>query len=65
MRRKRGEQGADSAVLVQARKRIASATETWSALAGGDTNRLKAVTDQAGFVQRCSDYRSIPDALEG
>jgi len=40
----------DPAVLVQARKRIAAATETWSALAGGDTNRLKAVSDQFGAV---------------
>ncbi len=36
----------DPAVLVQARKRIATATETWSALAGGDTNRLKVIADQ-------------------
>ena len=40
----------DPALLVQARKRIASATETWSSLAGGDTNRLKVVTDQFGAV---------------
>ena len=40
----------DPAVLVQARKRIASATETWSALAGGDTNRFKVVTDQFSAV---------------
>ncbi len=40
----------DPAVLVQARKRIASATETWSALAGGDTNRLKVITDQFNAV---------------
>ena len=40
----------DPALLVQARKRIASATETWSALAGGDTNRLKAASDQFGAV---------------
>ena len=40
----------DPAVLVQARKRIASATETWSALAGGDTNRFKNVTDQFNAV---------------
>ncbi len=40
----------DPALLVQARKRIASATETWSALAGGDTNRLKVATDQFGLV---------------
>ena len=40
----------DPAVLLQARKRIATATETWSALAGGDTNRLKMVSDQFGAV---------------
>ena len=40
----------DPALLVQARKRIASATETWAALAGGDTNRLKAATDQFAGV---------------
>ena len=40
----------DPAVLVQVRKRIATATETWSALAGGDTNRLKAVHDQFAMV---------------
>jgi chemosensory pili system protein ChpA (sensor histidine kinase/response regulator) len=40
----------DPAVLVQARKRITTATETWSALAGGDTNRLKVVSDQFGAV---------------
>jgi chemosensory pili system protein ChpA (sensor histidine kinase/response regulator) len=36
----------DPSVLVQARKRIATATETWSALSGGDTNRLKVVSEQ-------------------
>ncbi len=40
----------DPALLVQTRKRIAAATETWSALAGGDTNRLKVATDQFGLV---------------
>lgn len=40
----------DPAVLVQARKRISTATETWSALAGGDTNRLKQASDQFGAV---------------
>lgn len=40
----------DPALLVQARRRIASATETWSALAGGETNRLKAATDQFALV---------------
>jgi chemosensory pili system protein ChpA (sensor histidine kinase/response regulator) len=36
----------DPAVLAQARKRIATATETWSALSGGDTHRLKVVSEQ-------------------
>jgi len=40
----------DPALLVQARKRIATATETWSALSGGDTNRLKVVAEQFGQV---------------
>lgn len=40
----------DPSVLVQARKRIATATETWSALAGGDTNRLKVVGEQFAAV---------------
>jgi chemosensory pili system protein ChpA (sensor histidine kinase/response regulator) len=40
----------DPALLVQARKRIAAATETWSALAGGDTNRLKMAVEQFGAV---------------
>jgi chemosensory pili system protein ChpA (sensor histidine kinase/response regulator) len=40
----------DPALLVQVRKRIATATETWSALAGGDTNRLKVVADQFNLV---------------
>jgi chemosensory pili system protein ChpA (sensor histidine kinase/response regulator) len=40
----------DPAVLVQARKRIATATETWSALSGGDINRLKVVSEQFTLV---------------
>jgi chemosensory pili system protein ChpA (sensor histidine kinase/response regulator) len=36
----------DPALLTLARKRIASAAETWSALAGGDTNRLKIASEQ-------------------
>ena len=40
----------DPAVLVQARKRIATATETWSSLSGGDINRLKVVSDQFAQV---------------
>ena len=40
----------DPAWLVQARKRIAAATETWSALSGGDTARLKVVAEQFSLV---------------
>jgi chemosensory pili system protein ChpA (sensor histidine kinase/response regulator) len=40
----------DPSLMVLARKRIAAAAETWSALAGGDTNRLKVVLDQFGAV---------------
>jgi chemosensory pili system protein ChpA (sensor histidine kinase/response regulator) len=40
----------DPALLVLARKRIASAAETWSGLAGGDTNRLKMAGEQFGAV---------------
>jgi chemosensory pili system protein ChpA (sensor histidine kinase/response regulator) len=40
----------DPALLVLARKRIASAAETWSALAGGDTNRLKTAGEQFAAV---------------
>ncbi len=40
----------DPALLVQMRKRVATATETWSALAGGDTNRIKLVTEQFNVV---------------
>jgi chemosensory pili system protein ChpA (sensor histidine kinase/response regulator) len=63
----------DPALLVQARKRIASATETWSALAGGDTNRLKVVSEQFGAVAEsvvklhpeCADLaRALNQAIE-
>ena len=40
----------DPAQLVQARKRIATAAETWSALAGGDLQRLDAATEQFANV---------------
>ncbi|MBI2751584.1 MAG: Hpt domain-containing protein [Burkholderiales bacterium] len=40
----------DPALMVLARKRIAAAAETWSALAGGDTNRLKVAAEQFGAV---------------
>ena len=36
----------DPALLVLARKRIASAAETWSGLAGGDTHRIKVASEQ-------------------
>lgn len=40
----------DPAMLVLARKRIAAASETWSALAGGDVNRLKTAAEQFSAV---------------
>ena len=40
----------DPVMLVQARKRIAAAKETWTALAGGDTQKFKSVGDQFGLV---------------
>jgi chemosensory pili system protein ChpA (sensor histidine kinase/response regulator) len=40
----------DPALLAQARKRIASAKETWSALSAGDVSKFKAVSDQFGLV---------------
>lgn len=40
----------DPAVLALARKRIASAAETWSALVGGDKSKLKAAVDQFSLV---------------
>ncbi len=40
----------DPAVLAQARKRIASATETWATLAGGDTSRIKTASEQFAAV---------------
>jgi len=40
----------DPVLLTQARKRIAAAAETWSALAGGDRHKLKAAADQFNLV---------------
>lgn len=63
----------DPALLVQARKRIAAATETWSALSGGDTNRLKVASDQFSLVTdsvlklhpECGDLvRALSKAIE-
>ncbi|WP_250207774.1 Hpt domain-containing protein [Curvibacter sp. CHRR-16] len=40
----------DPTVLATARKRITTAAETWSALAGGDVQRLKQAADQFASV---------------
>jgi len=40
----------DPALLEQARKRMGAATEIWSALAGGDINKLKPAVDQFTLV---------------
>jgi chemosensory pili system protein ChpA (sensor histidine kinase/response regulator) len=40
----------DPALLAQARKRIVSAKEAWSSLAGGDSSKFKAVGDQFSLV---------------
>ena len=52
----------DPAVLAQARKRIAAATETWSALAGGDRNKLKPAADQFSLV--CDSIRKLHPGSE-
>lgn len=40
----------DPAVLVQARKRIAAAAETWSGVAGGDRSKIKSMVEQFAQV---------------
>ncbi len=40
----------DPAVLVQARKRVETAKESWSALSGGDVAKLRTVADQFNLV---------------
>ena len=40
----------DPALLAQARKRIVSAKETWSALSAGDVSKFKVVVDQFSLV---------------
>ena len=40
----------DPAVLVQARKRINAAKESWSLFSGGDVNRARQVVDQFGLI---------------
>ncbi|MES2609496.1 MAG: Hpt domain-containing protein [Pseudomonadota bacterium] len=52
----------DPSVLAQARKRIAAATETWSALAGGDRNKIKPAADQFSLV--CDSLRKLSPGSE-
>ncbi|SEQ91983.1 Hpt domain-containing protein, partial [Giesbergeria anulus] len=52
----------DPTVLAQARKRIATATETWSSLAGGDRNKLKPASDQFSLV--CDSLRKLHPSSE-
>ena len=40
----------DPALLVQARKRIHAAKETWSLFSGGDVSRARQVQDQIGLI---------------
>jgi chemosensory pili system protein ChpA (sensor histidine kinase/response regulator) len=40
----------DPALLVQARKRISAAKESWSALTAGETSKLRAVSDQFALI---------------
>ena len=58
----------DPAVLAQARRRIESVKESWSALAGGDMARQKACVDQFGLVVESlnklhANGRPLADAL--
>ena len=53
----------DPALLVLTRKRIAAAAETWSALAGGDTHRLKVASEQFGVLAE-SMVKLHPEASE-
>ena len=50
------------ALLAQTRKRIAAATETWSALAGGDRNKIKPAADQFSLV--CDSLRKLNPGSE-
>ncbi|WP_159911294.1 Hpt domain-containing protein [Pantoea sp. 18069] len=51
----------DPALLAQARKRVATATECWSALAGGDRSKIKPVVEQFGQV--CDSLNKLyPDS---
>ncbi|WP_284336954.1 Hpt domain-containing protein [Comamonas sp. NoAH] len=51
----------DPALLAQARKRIAAATEIWSSLAGGDAHKIKPAVDQ--FTLVCESLTKLhPDS---
>jgi len=63
----------DPALLVLARKRIAAAAETWSALAGGDTHRIKMAGEQFNSLadsmlklhaESASLARALTDAVD-
>jgi len=53
----------DPSLLAQARKRIATAAEIWSALAGGDRAKLKPAADQFSLV--CDSLRKLLPGSEG
>ena len=53
----------DPALLAQARKRIAAATETWAALAGGETDRIKQASEQFAAVAE-SMQKLHPESAE-
>ena len=53
----------DPAQLTQTRRRITAATETWSALAGGDLGRLKSVVEQFASLTE-SALRLHPESAE-
>ena len=51
----------DPAMLAQAKKRIATVTETWSSVAGGDRNKLRPAADQFSLV--CDSLNKLrPDS---
>ena len=51
----------DPATLAQAKKRIATVTETWSSVAGGDRNKLRPAADQFSLV--CDSLNKLrPDS---
>ena len=55
----------DPALLSQARKRIATAKETWSSLSGGDVNKLKGVGEQFNLVRDSLSKIHPPSAALG